>query len=174
MMVRMIAFDASSDQRANTKWKCGVPPTHMTATLLDDPGDVILILDCQGWKISLKSVLKKWDRVQMSHVQSIASCDGASSVSLATTQSTTVVACPREDQTQHKIQTQVLSMISSQRFIRIFTAVITCIHIPELNTDVARKHFPSPRESHLRFSRWTTALNHFDPYVWIYCRKKRK
>ena len=139
-MVRMIAIDASSDQRANTKWKCGVATTHVIATSLDDHGGVSSLLICQGWKISLKSALKNGDRVQ-----SIALCDGAASVSLMTTQSTTVVACPREDQTQHNyIQTQALAMLSSQRFIRIFSAVLTCIHIPELNTDVTPKHFLSP------------------------------
>lgn len=89
MMVRVITLDAYSDRRINTKWKCGVTTT-MIAKLLDNRRDVTSLLDCQGWQAMLKNALKNGDRVQISHVQSIVSNDGASFVSMVRTHSMTI------------------------------------------------------------------------------------
>jgi hypothetical protein len=71
--------------------------------------------------------------------------DGASFVSMVRTHSMTIFAFLREvQQTHHNTQTQLLSTLSSQRVVRIITAVIACIHIPKLDPDVERKHFLSP------------------------------
>jgi hypothetical protein len=151
VQVRVIAVEAAPvRQRLFRKRKrLTSAPTWMIATLLDDHGDVASLVDCQGWQVALKDAMTRGELVQISHVRSIPSADeGDSSVSLTPTASTAIVNCPTFGNLQKKLpqttQTQELSILSPNRVMMTIRASVDRIYIPELCTELERKHFLSP------------------------------